>query len=87
MTQQLGRSGNPEDPTPEGTPGIAPPVVYRGRRGFLPFKTNAFDRIFISVICFIAIHLLWMRFVEAVLPLWIATALTLVLAFAIIRWG
>lgn len=57
------------------------------RNGFLPIETNAFDRVFISVVCFVAIHLLWMRFVEAFLPLWVATVLSLALAVLIIRRG
>lgn len=57
------------------------------KEGFLPIKTNAFDRVFISVVLFIAIHLLWMRFLEASLPLWIATLLSLVLAVVIVRKG
>lgn len=57
-----------------------------GRRvGFLPIRTNLFDRCFISAVCFVAIHLLWMRFLEAFLPLGIATALSLLLA-ALIIW-
>ncbi len=69
-----------------GSP-IQTPVEHRGRRGFLPIDTNTFDRYFISVICFVAIHLLWMRFIEAYLPLWIATILTVVLAVVIVRKG
>jgi len=57
------------------------------RQGFLPINTNTFDRVFISVVCLIAIHLLWMRFLEIALPLEIATVISLVLAFAIIRYG
>jgi len=57
------------------------------RSGFLPMKTNMFDRCFISVVCFIAIHLLWMRFLEAHLSIWLATALSLVLAAVIITRG
>ena len=55
--------------------------------GFLPIKTNTFDRVFISVILFIAIHLLWMRFLEATLSLWIATVLSLLLGQWIVRKG
>ena len=35
--------------------------------------TRIGDRIFISVVLFIGIHLLWMRFLEQYLPLLIAT--------------
>lgn len=66
---------------------VQAPVEHRGRRGFLPIDTNTFDRYFISVLCFVAIHLLWMRFVEAYLPLWIATILTVALAVVIVRRG
>jgi predicted small integral membrane protein len=55
--------------------------------GFLPIKTNTFDRVFISVVCFIAIHLLWMRFVEEFIPLFVATIISLILAVIIVRWG
>lgn len=57
------------------------------RDGFLPIRTNAFDRGFISVVLLILIHLLWMRFLEAYLPLWIATVICGLLAFIIIRKG
>ena len=75
------------DPVESGGYEISAPVQHTGRRGFLPFPTNAFDRVFISVICFVAIHLLWMRFVEEYITLYVATALSLALAYVIIRWG
>lgn len=55
--------------------------------GFLPIQTNAFDRGFISLVLFIAIHLFWMRFFEATLSLWYATGLSVLLAQWIIRKG
>lgn len=62
--------------------------VPQQRNGFLPIKTNAFDRCFISVVCFVAIHLIWMRFLEPLgLTLWIATILSLILAVIIIWRG
>jgi predicted small integral membrane protein len=57
------------------------------RHGFLPFPTNTFDRVFISVICFVAISLLWMRFVEEFIPLFVATIISLILGVIIVRWG
>ena len=33
-------------------------------KGFLPIKTNWFDRLFIGTISFVAIQLFWMRFIE-----------------------
>lgn len=32
--------------------------------GFLPIETNWFDRLFISVVIWVALCLLWLRFVE-----------------------
>ncbi|MBX6323682.1 MAG: hypothetical protein IRY94_17840 [Rhodospirillaceae bacterium] len=58
-----------------------------GRRGFLPIVTNAFDRVFIAVVVFVAIHLLWLRFVEAHLSLYFATALSVAIGAIIVRWG
>jgi len=58
------------------------------REGFLPITTNAFDRGFIGVVLFVAIHLLWMRLLEPLgLSLWFATVLSLLLAQWIIRKG
>jgi predicted small integral membrane protein len=63
------------------------PIVETERRGFLPIEVNAFDRVFISVVLLVAIHLLWMRFLEAYLPLEIATILSVLLGILIIRKG
>ena len=57
------------------------------REGFLPIVTNAFDRVFIAVVCFVAIHLLWMRVLEASIPLYVATILSLVLGVFIVARG
>jgi predicted small integral membrane protein len=62
-------------------------AVKSERTHFLPIQTNTFDRVFISVVLYIAIHLLWMRFVEFYAPLWIATGLSLLIAVIIIRRG
>jgi predicted small integral membrane protein len=56
-------------------------------RGWLPIETNAFDRIFIGVIGGILLHLFWMRFVENLLPLWVATVLAVALGYLIVRRG
>lgn len=66
---------------------LVAPVQHEGRRGFLPIETNRFDRVFISVILWIGISLLWMRFLEALIPLWVSTVLCLILAIIIIRKG
>ena len=59
----------------------------RPRDGFLPIHTNAFDRGFIGVVAGIALHLLWMRFLEASIPLWICTLLTVALGIWIVKRG
>ncbi len=61
------------------------PVIER--RGFLPIETNAFDRVFIAILLFVALHLFWMRFLEADLPLMVATALSLILGTIIVMRG
>ncbi len=79
-------------------PGICPgfsrlcigrsPVPIKGkRRGFLPFDTNPFDRVFVSIILMVAIHLLWMRFLEEYITLTLATILTLILSALIFTRG
>ena len=57
------------------------------RRGFLPIETNTFDRVFIAILLFVALHLFWMRFLEADLPLMVATALSLILGAIIVMRG
>ncbi|MBK8033473.1 MAG: ABC transporter permease subunit [Chloroflexi bacterium] len=57
------------------------------RKGFLPINANTFDRVFISIVLLVAIHLLWMRFVEAFLPIEIATLISVVLGIFIIWKG
>jgi predicted small integral membrane protein len=94
MAQQLSKSQPKEvvKTPPELTGLVSSPTTGAAKRrerrqGFLPIKTNSFDRGFISVVCFVAIHLLWLRFFEFYLPLWVATILSLVLAVVIIRRG
>ena len=59
----------------------------KDREGFLPFHTNAFDRVFIGVMILIGIHLLWLRFVEPALPVEVATLLSLVVGYYVVRRG
>lgn len=64
-----------QEPAPEST-------------GFLPIETNWFDRIFISVVVWVALSLFWFRFIEPLgLSIWICTAISLVLAVIIVRKG
>ncbi|MFB0545274.1 MAG: DUF2160 family membrane protein [Anaerolineae bacterium] len=55
--------------------------------GFLPLETNLFDRFFISVVVLVAIHLLWMRFLENSIPLWVATVICVGLGITIVMRG
>ena len=57
------------------------------RDGFLLIKTNAFDRGFIGVVFGIFLHLLWMRFVEQWIPLWVCTILTVLIGIYIVKRG
>ena len=58
------------------------------RPGFLPIETNWFDRLFISVVLWVALSLLWLRFLEPLgLSIWICVAISLVLAVILIRRG
>ncbi len=69
---------------------VAAPVrpTQPRRAGFLPIETNAFDRVFIGVVAFVALHLFWMRFLEpAGLSLYIATVLSVVLGALVVRRG
>ena len=65
-------------------------MAENGRKnggGFLPIRTNLFDRIFIGVVIFVAIHLFWMRFLEVHISLYAATAISLVVGWIIARRG
>lgn len=64
---------------PPSLPGKLLAQIRGKRRGFLPFETNPFDRVFISVLLMVAIHLLWMRFIEGYITLTVATILSFIL--------
>lgn len=56
--------------------------------GFLPMKTNLFDRIFVGVVFLIALSLLWMRFLEPKgFSIYIATAISVVVGAFIAKKG
>jgi len=56
--------------------------------GFLPIETNWFDRLFISVVIWVALSLFWLRFIEPLgLSVWISTAISVALAVIIVRKG
>ena len=90
MPQPASASGGLRSPQTE-KPVITAPVQHTGRQGFLPFETNLWDRFFISGVFLVAIHLIWLRFVEPLfLPtytLWGAMAISLVLMVIIMRRG
>ncbi len=63
-------------------------VVQESRKGFLPIVTNWFDRLFISVVIWVALSLFWMRFFEPLgLSLWISNIIAVALALLIISRG
>ncbi|MGL5010480.1 MAG: DUF2160 family membrane protein [Paracoccaceae bacterium] len=67
-------------------PGIA--ELPAEKAGFLPIETNWFDRLFISVVIWVALSLFWFRFIEPLGPsIWISNAIALGLAVWIIRKG
>ena len=60
--------------------------------GFLPFYTNLFDRVFISVVILIGIHLLWLRFMEPpqgepTNNLWLPMLISLAIGYVVVRKG
>jgi len=56
--------------------------------GFLPIETNWFDRLFISVVLWVALSLFWFRFVEpAGFSIWISNAIAFSVAVFIISKG
>lgn len=58
------------------------------KQGFLPIETNWFDRLFISVVIWVALSLFWFRFIEPLgLSIWISNAIAVVLAIFIVRKG
>lgn len=57
------------------------------RPGFLPIITNAFDRVFIAAVVFVALHLFWMRFLEGAASIYFATLLSIVIGWIIVARG
>jgi predicted small integral membrane protein len=62
-------------------------IALPRRTGFLPIVTNWFDRVFVGIYLFVALELLWMRFLEQSLPLWGCHILALVLGVVIVWRG
>lgn len=58
------------------------------KSGFLPIETNWFDRVFISVVIWVAISLFWFRFIEPMgLSIWFSNIISLAIALVIIKKG
>ncbi|URK86385.1 DUF2160 domain-containing protein (plasmid) [Rhizobium sp. RCAM05350] len=55
------------------------------RSGFLPIVTNWFDRLFMGIYLFVALELLWMRFLEQSIPLTVCHVIAIALG-ALIVW-
>jgi predicted small integral membrane protein len=62
-------------------------IAAQDHRGFLPIVTNWFDRVFIGIYLFVALELLWMRFLEQFLPLSVCHILAIVLGVLIVWRG
>lgn len=64
------------------------PAAKGSKPGFLPIETNWFDRLFIGIVIWVALSLLWLRFLEPLgLSIWICTAISIVIAAILIRKG
>jgi predicted small integral membrane protein len=64
------------------------PEIEVAKPGFLPIETNWFDRLFIGVVIWVALSLLWLRFLEPLgLSIWICTVISVVIAAILIRKG
>ena len=63
------------------------PIKRPAPIGFLPIHTNTFDRVFIAVVVFVAIHLFWMRFLEQDISLYVGTVLSVIVGAIIIARG
>ncbi|MBY5320297.1 MULTISPECIES: DUF2160 family membrane protein [Rhizobium] len=58
------------------------------KSGFLPIETNWFDRLFISIVIWVALSLFWMRFIEPFGPsVWFAAAISAVLGAYVVWKG
>ncbi len=67
-----------------------PAAVVAGkpeRVGFLPIVTNWFDRVFVGIYLFVALELLWMRFLEQSIPLTVCHVLAIALGVLIVWRG
>lgn len=64
------------------------PYIEEEETGFLPIETNWFDRLFISVVIWVALSLFWFRFIEPMgVSIWISNVIAICIATLIIRKG
>lgn len=56
------------------------------RAGFLPMPTTRGDRLFISVMSIVGVHLIWLAFFGTAF-VWIGTAITVLWCVVVARWG
>lgn len=67
---------------------VDPTTFSEPQPGFLPIETNWFDRLFISIVIWVALSLVWFRFIEPLGPsIWISNAIALALAVLIVAKG
>jgi predicted small integral membrane protein len=57
------------------------------RQGFLPIVTNWFDRLFMGIYLFVALELVWLRFIEVAIPLIFCHILAIGLGLLILLRG
>jgi predicted small integral membrane protein len=57
------------------------------RRGFLPWTTTWGDRFFVSLLVFFLISLLWLKFIEPILPVYGALILGVIVGVVILKFG
>jgi len=57
------------------------------RRGFVPFATNTFDRVFIAVVTGVAAFLLYFRFLESDVTVWVPFAVWVAWLAVVVRKG
>ncbi|TCU07781.1 DUF2160 family membrane protein [Rhizobium sullae] len=78
-----------QEPFDPGQTDAEPDVAGRKSEpaGFLPITTNWFDRVFVGIYLFVALELLWMRFLEQSIPLTVCHVLAVALGVLIVWRG
>lgn len=76
-----------DDALEEAESGPPQERARKERVGFLPIVTNWFDRIFVGIYLFVALELLWMRFLEQSIPLFVCHIVAIALSVLIVWRG